>query len=138
MNLIQTALCTASFFCLNLAQAADLTVHIDDVKTANGNVVIAVYNSEGSFLKQPTKATGTPAATAGNTVVFKDLPEGEYAFAVYHDANSNGKMDKNIVGIPTEDYAFSNNAMGKMGPPNYASAKFAMPAAGATIRVSLK
>ena len=71
-------------------------------------------------------------------VVFKDLPEGEYAFAVYHDANANGKMDKNLIGMPTEDFAFSNNAMGKMGPPDYASAKFAMPAAGATVRVSLK
>jgi uncharacterized protein (DUF2141 family) len=100
--------------------------------------MIAVYNSEGSFLKQPAKANGAPASTTGNTVVFKDLPEGDYAFAVYHDANGNGKMDKNVIGIPTEDYAFSNNALGKMGPPSFEKAKFAIPAAGATVRVSLK
>ncbi len=42
------------------------------------------------------------------------------------------------MGIPTEDYAFSNNAMGKMGPPSYDDAKFTLPAAGASVRVSLK
>lgn len=138
MKLIKTTLAVATFLGLNLAYAADLTVHVDDVKAAGGNLMIAVYNSEGTFLKQPAKGTGAPAAAGANTLVFKDLPEGEYAFAVYHDANSNGKMDKNIVGIPTEDYAFSNNALGKMGPPSFASAKFAMPAAGASVRVSLK
>jgi uncharacterized protein (DUF2141 family) len=40
--------------------------------------------------------------------------------------------------MPTEDYAFSNNAVGQMGPPSYDSARFAIPAAGATVRVSLK
>ena len=97
-----------------------------------------MFNSEGSFLKSPSKAGATPAVQNGARIVFKDLPEGEYAFAVYHDANANGKMDKNLLGIPTEDYAFSNNALGKMGPPSYASAKFALPATGADLRVSLK
>lgn len=135
--LINTAF-AATLLSLNLAHAAELTIHIDDIKSASGNVLVAVYNSEGSFLKQPAKTNGAAAVTTGSTVVIKDLPEGEYAFAVFHDANSNGKMDKNIIGIPTEDYAFSNNAMGKMGPPNYASAKIAIAAAGATVRVSLK
>ncbi|MES2325000.1 MAG: DUF2141 domain-containing protein [Pseudomonadota bacterium] len=136
--LMKTAFAAATLLSLNLAHAADLTIHIDDVKSTSGNVLVAVYNSEGSFLKQPAKTNGTAAATPGSTVVIKDLPEGEYAFAVYHDANANGKMDKNIIGIPTEDYAFSNNAMGKMGPPNYASARITVAAAGTTARVSLK
>lgn len=138
MKALNTALFAACALSLNLACAADLTVHIDDIKSADGTIMIAVYNSEGSFLKQPAKANGAPAATAGSVVVFKDLPEGEYAFAAYHDANGNGKMDKNILGIPTEDYAFSNNAMGKMGPPSFEKAKIALPAAGATVRVSFK
>ena len=137
-KLIKTAAGVAALLAMNLAGAADLVIHVDDVKAASGTVMVAVFNSEGSFLKSPAKAGGTPAVQNGATVVFKDLPEGEYAFAVYHDANANGKMDKNLLGIPTEDYAFSNNALGKMGPPSYASAKFALPAAGADLRVSLK
>lgn len=137
-HLLKTVVCTATFLTLKLASAADLTVHIDDVKTADGNVMIALYTTEGAFLKAPSKGTSAPAATSGNKVVFKDLPEGEYAFAVFHDANANGKMDKNLLGIPTEDYAFSNNALGKMGPPSFVNARFALPAAGATVRVTLK
>lgn len=137
-KLIKSAAGAAAILAMNLAGAADLTIHIDDVKSASGNVLVAVFTSEGSFLKAPAKASGAKAEPNSTAVVFKDLPEGEYAFAVYHDANGNGKLDKNLLGIPTEDYAFSNNALGKMGPPSYASAKFAFPAAGADLRVSLK
>lgn len=136
--LIKTAFAAAALLSLNLAHAADLTIHIDDVKSTSGNLLVAVYNSEGSFLKQPAKTSGTAAAMPGGMVVIKDLPEGEYAFVVFHDANSDGKLDKNFIGIPTEDYAFSNNAMGKMGPPDYVSAKITIAAAGTTARVSLK
>lgn len=136
--MIKTVLCTAALLTASLASAADLTVHIDDVKSTDGNVTVAVFNSAGTFLKQPLKATGAPAALKGNVLTIKDLPEGEYAFVVLHDTNGNNKMDSNLIGIPTEDYAFSNNALGKMGPPSYDSAKFALPSAGATVRVSLK
>ena len=137
-QLLKTAFIVAAIASANLAAAAELTIHIDDVKAAGGSIMVAVYGSEGTFLKKPDNATGAPATAGATKVVFKDLPEGTYAFAVFHDANSNGKMDKNLVGIPTEDYAFSNNAMGKMGPPSFDDAKFALPAAGAAVRVSLK
>lgn len=137
-KLIKTTAAAAALLAMNLAGAADLTIRVDDVKAAGGTLMVAVFNSEGTFLKAPAKGSGAPAMQNGTTIVIKDLPEGDYAFAVYHDANSNGKMDKNLLGIPTEDYAFSNNAMGKMGPPSFASAKFALPAAGAEQRVSLK
>jgi uncharacterized protein (DUF2141 family) len=42
------------------------------------------------------------------------VPHGEYAIAVFVDVNGNGKMDKNFLGIPKEQYGFSNNVMGKM------------------------
>ena len=137
-HILKIAICSAAFAVMKLAGAADLTIEIEDVKNADGALMVALYASEDTFLKQPAKATGTRATAGTSKIVFKDMPEGEYAFAVYHDANGNGKMDKNLIGIPTEDYAFSNNALGKMGPPKFAAAKFAVPAAGATVRVSLK
>jgi uncharacterized protein (DUF2141 family) len=137
-HLIKTALFAASCSLMNLAGAADLTIEVGDVKNDSGTLMVALYTSQDTFLKQPLKGTGARAAAGTNTLVFKNLPEGDYAFAVYHDANANGQMDKNLIGIPTEDYAFSNNAMGKMGPPKFDAAKFSVPAAGATVRVSLK
>jgi uncharacterized protein (DUF2141 family) len=137
MKPIRTLFSGAALLAATQAGAADLTIHVDDVKAASGKIEVAVYNSAGTFLKTAVGLASIAATNAANTVLLKDLPAGEYAFAVFHDANSNDKLDKNMFGIPTEDYAFSNNALGKMGPPSYDSARFTLPAAGATVRISL-
>jgi uncharacterized protein (DUF2141 family) len=133
---------STAFLVLLLASAAthagDLTIRVDDVKRAEGQVMAALYDSAGSFLKHSVKAGAAPAATGSTTIVLKDVPAGEYGIALYHDANGNGKMDRNLMGIPSEDYAFSNNALGNMGPPPFEQAKFAVPQAGTTVTVSLR
>jgi uncharacterized protein (DUF2141 family) len=47
-------------------------------------------------------------------------------------------MDRNLMGIPTEPIAFSNNAQGRMGPPDFAAVKLAVPAAGLDTSVTLR
>ena len=47
------------------------------------------------------------------------LKPGKYAVRFYHDENLNGKMETNLVGKPTEGYGFSNNVIGKFGPPPF-------------------
>jgi uncharacterized protein (DUF2141 family) len=65
------------------------------------------------------------AVTADKVMyTFSDVPSGEYALAVYHDVNGNKEFDKNVLGIPQEDYAFSNNASSPFGPPSFEKAKF--------------
>jgi uncharacterized protein (DUF2141 family) len=138
-NFIRTLICSAALATCSLASAADLTIHIDDVKNTDGSLIVAVYDSAGTFLKDKTAGVGgTRAATSGAVVVIKDLPAGEYGFVVFHDANGNNVMDKNMIGIPTEDYGFSNNAKGRMGPPSYEKAKFTVADTGTTVRVSLR
>tara|TARA_Y100000991_G_C21951875_1_gene340183 strand:+ start:274 stop:711 length:438 start_codon:yes stop_codon:yes gene_type:complete len=53
-----------------------------------------------------------------------NLPEGIYAIALFIDANKNMKIDKNFLGIPKEQYGFSNNAMGNLSGPSFEQAKF--------------
>ena len=53
-----------------------------------------------------------------------DLPEGLYAITLFVDANKNLKIDKNFLGIPKEQFGFSNNAMGKLSAPSFEQAKF--------------
>ncbi|ATQ78038.1 hypothetical protein CR152_28665 [Massilia violaceinigra] len=137
-HLLATAFCTAALLTASLASAADLTIRIDDVRSDDGTVMVALYNSAGSFLKKPVGAAGEKAVKGSTTITIKDLPAGAYAYAIYHDANANGKMDANMMGIPTEDFAFSNNALGKMGPPKFDDAMFTLPAAGLDATVSLK
>lgn len=46
------------------------------------------------------------------------LQPGRYALKFFHDANNNGTMDRNLLGIPTEMFGFSNDAKLKLGPPD--------------------
>lgn len=136
MNPIRTA-CLLLALLAGTAGAADLTVRVEDARSADGNIMIAVYDA-GSFLKKPVKTASVAASTQAVTVRIADLPEGEYGIALFHDANGNGKMDSNAMGIPVEDHAFSNNARGNMGPPRFEQVKISLPAAGAAATISLR
>ena len=64
-----------------------------------------------------------------NTEINNLLPCGEYAVTLFVDFNGNKKLDKNFLGIPKEQYGFSNNVMGKMSPPTFDQAKFVITGA---------
>lgn len=120
------------------SHAADLQIDITDVKSNTGNLMIALYDSAETFLKKPVKGIKVAAKTTQTSVQVSDLPAGDYAIVVFHDVNENGKLDRNPAGMPTEDYAFGNNAFGTMGPPSFLEAKISLPAAGGNARLSLR
>lgn len=138
MQAIRTAIAIAILSACSAAGAADLSVRVEDVRSAQGNIMVAVYDSADSFLKRPAKAARVAATAGAVELVIRDLPAGEYGIALFHDSNGNGKMDSNAMGIPSEDHAFSNNARGTMGPPKFEQVKFSLPDAGATATVSLR
>jgi uncharacterized protein (DUF2141 family) len=109
-----------------LAHAADLTITVKGVRSADGAVFLAVYDSEKSFMKPPqAKTTRRLNASKGDLeIVIHDLAAGKYAIASYHDENGNGKLDTNALGIPEEGYGFSNDARGTFGPPTFPEAAF--------------
>ncbi|WP_082577802.1 DUF2141 domain-containing protein [Flavobacterium sp. Root186] len=113
------------FICsLMSAQNVKLTVAVSGLKSNTGIVKVGLYNSDGTFLKTTYKSITSEIKNNEVVVTFDNLPAGEYAITTYHDENNNGKLDKNMMGIPSEDYAASNNAKGFMGPPVYKDAKF--------------
>jgi uncharacterized protein (DUF2141 family) len=120
------------------AFAADLTINVAGVSGAGGQVMVAVYNSAETFPAKPVRGLAVPAQDGAVQVKLSGLPAGDYALAIYHDANGNGKLDRNPVGMPTEDYAFSNNAVGKRGAPRFEDARIALPADGASTNVNLR
>jgi uncharacterized protein (DUF2141 family) len=115
----------AFFICsLMSAQNVNLTVAVSGLKNNTGIVKVGLYNSEGMFLKTIYKSITSEIKNNSATVTFVGIPKGEYGISAYQDENSNGILDKNIMGIPSEDFACSNNAKGFMGPPAYEDAKF--------------
>jgi uncharacterized protein (DUF2141 family) len=110
--------------------AAVLQVFITSLDNTQGDIMVAVYDSEATFLKEDGRVAEAklPAADAQESRVvatFEKLTlNKKYAIAVFHDANSNQVLDKGLFGIPKEGYGFSNNARGWFGPPSFDDAAF--------------
>jgi uncharacterized protein (DUF2141 family) len=100
-----------------------IEVTVTDIREAKGDIRVGLFNNDGSFLKQAIDGKVVKASKDGVTVVFDNLPAGDYAVSVIHDENGNGELDSNVVGIPKEGFAFGNNAMGTFGPPSFEKAK---------------
>lgn len=119
-----------------------LTVEITGLKEATGNVYIAVYNSEDTWLEDETVMNKTVVITEardGDLVRTElELPMGDYALSAFHDQDGDGELDTNMIGIPDEPIAVSNNALGKFGPPKYKDAVFTLGAEPAIQRIIMK
>lgn len=118
----------ASFSFVN---AADLTVTVTGLKQAKGVVRIGVYDEAGyknggSNETRPVFGYSVKVDSLTVTHIFKDAPEGIYGIKLCHDQNGNGKLDRNMFGIPRKPYAFSNNAKGNMAPAKWEDARFEM------------
>jgi uncharacterized protein (DUF2141 family) len=118
------------------AQKVKLTVEMSGFKNNDGKVKVGLYNSEGNFLKAPIKSLAVEIKDGKAKAIFEGIDKGEYAVSIYHDENNNGTLDKNMMGIPSEGYASSNNAKGFMGPPSYSDAKFTIQA-NSTIKMTI-
>lgn len=116
-----------------------IRVVITGFETDEGNAKIALTNSAETFLSRNVVKGVSKAIVGGRSELdFEALPFGTYAIAVYHDENDNGEMDKNFLGIPTEDYGFSNNARGTFGPPGFDQAKFQLESSEITVEIEVK
>lgn len=111
-----------------------LIINLDGMQNTNGKINLALYNSSGSF-NNPDKAFSELFlnCTGSNMIITIDsIVPGDYAFAIFHDENDNQQLDQNWLNIPTEGFAFSNNAMGTFGPPNWSQSKISIPNSSTT------
>ena len=124
----------------NSPNHATLTINLSGMQNTNGKINVALYNSSSTF-NDPNQVYRSVflACTGSPMSIFMDsIPPGEYAFAIFHDENDNQTLDQNFLGIPTEGFAFSNDAMGNFGPPSWTQAKFnALSGTAITQNVSL-
>ncbi len=106
------------------AYAGKITVHFSGIEDFEGEVLISLASSPEMFDSDAEAAfsASVPARAKRATAVFESVPAGDYAIKVFHDANSNKKLDMGLMG-PKEKYGFSNNVMGFMGPPDFDDAK---------------
>ena len=127
-------LCLLALAACTQAQAADLKIHFEGAKPADGPVMAALFSSGKQFQKmQPLQANGGPA---DQPMVFQDLPEGRYMIAAFQDLNGNQQLDFNPQGMPQEPFGFSSET-GEPAGPSFASASFKLGQETREIRITL-
>lgn len=68
--------------------------------------------------KDPAAITGSVAAGDHAQLLFSRVPPGDYALLVFHDENSNSRLDT-MLGIPREGVGFSRNPRIRFGAPGF-------------------
>ncbi len=108
--------------------AETLTVVIESLASTDGHIMLRILAGEQEFDGDVEAITSIKqrALAGDNTFTVANLPAGDYGLQIMHDKNSNGKLDSNFVGMPTEPWGFSNNATGNMGPPAWSDVKFSL------------
>jgi uncharacterized protein (DUF2141 family) len=100
----------------------NVVVKITNIKQLKGNLRVAFYKKGSAFPKEGsiTYAKEVKVTQVGEmSLSFSDIPFGEYAIAVFQDKNQNQKIDKNLVGYPTEPFGFSKNFKPKFSEPEF-------------------
>jgi uncharacterized protein (DUF2141 family) len=104
------------------ADQVTLDVRVDNVRPDQGDVRVAMF-AEGAWLsEQPVAALRTSGDAASVTLHFTAPGPGRYGLAAFQDINGDGELSRNMIGLPTEPYAFSNNAPLRFGPPIFEDA----------------
>lgn len=104
-----------------------VAVTAEGFRDDGGQAGCAVFSSGQGFPKDIAKAlvrrfVRIERKSASCSV--DGLRPGVYPVVVFHDANANGVVDTNFLGMPTEGIGVSRDARGRFGPPSFADAAF--------------
>ena len=114
------------------AIAGTLKVEVHNIEKS-GEIHLAIYDDADVFENDNGDKGGAARGIidgvieqveTGSAIWQFDIPDGTYAIGIFIDTNDNNKMDKNFLGIPKEQYGFSNNAKARFGPPSFEDASF--------------
>ena len=121
-------------------QMGTVIVSITGFTSDEGDCWFALDNSKEVYESEDSVFIGKILPIINNEVLLTidSLKYGHYAIKVFHDENSNGELDSNLLGIPSEDYGFSNDASGWFGPPRWEKAMFLLNQREMTIEISIE
>ena len=123
------------------AQNSDQKIRVTNIKSKNGRLLIGWYNSEKRYNEKNNplyKKIVDLGKQSEVSVVFENVPPGKYAVSMFLDENGNNKMDTNFMGIPKEQYGFSNNVLPATRAANFKEASFEITQKPTEISIRLK
>ena len=109
------------------------------LRNSTGFLRCALWDKGDGFPGESDNAVQlAESAISGQTATctFTGVAKGRYAISILHDENKNGKIDLNLIGIPTEGFGASNDTPpGPTSPPSFTDAAFDY--SGSDLKVSL-
>ena len=114
-----------ALFAASVASAGEVVVTIEDIRSTEGMLYGQVVRGEAGFAGEDAPVfsfTLEPAAPSTRFSVA--LSPGSYAIRIFQDVDGDGELGTTLLGIPSEPWANSNNAVGTFGPPNWNAVKF--------------
>jgi uncharacterized protein (DUF2141 family) len=127
MKRIVTCIIGSFLFCEAAICQGRVEADIIGLKNDKGICRACLFNSQASFngvAGEPLQCVAVPVKNGVTQIAFSNVLAGIYAVFVFHDANSNNKMDKNFIGIPKEGYGASKNKLPFAGAPTFNDNKF--------------
>lgn len=90
-------------------------VEVQGVRAHQGHLMVSAFVDEASYSRRPAQALRLPAGEA--TMKFKlcGLSGDEVALLLFQDLDKDGRLARNVLGLPTEPWGASGSP-GRMGP----------------------
>jgi len=109
------------------APLATLELDFTKLRSTRGLLQICIAPAASQFpdCRDGHGAIKRTIPAADGKLRLSGLAPGDYAVAVIHDANGNGKLDT-FMGIPREGFGFSRNPTITFGPPSFNAAHFTL------------
>ncbi len=135
------AMIMASVVCVGRGESASnvLRAQIVGLRSSRGTVHCTLFNSD-AFPDDDSKALkdiAVPIKDKSAECDFPDLAPGQYAITTFHDENGNGEFDTNLLGIPKEGFAFSNNVRPRWSKPKWRQCRFDYPGGERTVTIKM-
>ncbi len=121
------------------AESSTLTLTFKGLQHKTGAILFTLVGSEDAYNGKAPATAQKILKVSGDTATqtFDGLAPGRYAIKAFHDVDGDGKMATNPFGVPTEPFAFSNNATIMMGPPKWEAAAFEVKAGANTQSIDI-
>lgn len=123
------------------AAAGTVTITVTDLRNTNGVVRACMTTKESIFPKcrnDPNSYRTVVKAANTITIRFNNVKPGEYAIALLHDENEDGKANRVLGMAPKEGYGFSRDAPVRMAPPNWDDAVFTVGSADQKVAIKMR
>ncbi len=111
------------------AQAGEVVITVTDLRSTKGVVRACMTTRADIFpkcIKDPHAHRIVVPASERVEIRFAGVKPGQYAIALLHDENNNGKADRAMGMMPKEGYGFSRDAPVNMAAPKFKDAVFTL------------